>query len=182
MSSISSLTSQTSSSGATNPQQSLDNQIQALEARIKDAADAGFISQDQATDLTQQLDTIQKTFDKAATSGTANPSDYRQIQRQLHQIARSLLQANQATMADNIAQAAIMGIGGGGTSPQSSTDPLTGAPSSNPSTTTPTDPLLDPNQSTSTTTDPLLAPNQSASTTTDPLLDPNFTGGVDITV
>jgi outer membrane protein TolC len=139
MSSISSLTSQTDSSGVTGPQQSLDKQIQALEKRIKDAGDNGAISQAQADDLTQQLDTIQKNFDNAATSGTVSPSDYRQIQRQLHQIARTLLEANRATVNDNLALAAMQGLSGGAVQPSTVTDPLF-----DPSPTT-TDPLLDPN-------------------------------------
>jgi hypothetical protein len=157
MSSISSLTAQADSSGATGPQQSLDNQIQALEKRIKDAADNGIIAQAQADDLTQQLDTIQKNFDSAATSGTVNSSDYRQIQRQLHQIVRTLLEANRATVNDNLAMAAMQGLNGGAVQP-------------------PADPLLDPGTA---TTDPLLSPT---TPTTDPLLDPNAPGSVDITV
>jgi hypothetical protein len=159
MSSISSLTSQTDSSGVTGPQQSLDNQIQALEKRIKDAADNGIIAQAQADDLTQQLDTIQKSFDSAATSGTVNSSDYRQIQRQLHQIARTLLEANRATVNDNLALAAMQGLNGGAVQPPAGTDPL-----------------LDPGTA---STDPLLNPSTAP---TDPLLDPNAPGGIDITV
>ena len=124
MSSVSSLGSQASTAGAATPQQSLDNQIQALEKRIKDAAANGVIGQDQATALTKQLDEIQKSFDSAATSGNVSPSDYRQIQRQLHQIGRTLLQANQATMNASMAQAAMQGLTDGA----NQVDPLTGAP------------------------------------------------------
>lgn len=126
MTSISSLTSQTNTAGTNNSQQSLDNQIQALEARIKDAAQAGIIGQDQADALRKQLDDIQKSFDSAATNGTLSAYDYRQIQRQLHQIGRTLLQASQASSQDGLAQATMQGL----------TDPTTPVPGTG-------DPLLD---------------------------------------
>lgn len=126
MTSISSLASQAQTPGTNNSQQSLDNQIQALEARIRDAAQAGLIGQDQADALTKQLDDIQKKFDTAAANGTLSAYDYRQIQRQLHQIGRTLLQANHADSQDSLALAAMQGL----------TDPTTPVPGTG-------DPLLD---------------------------------------